>query len=91
MLDQDGLKAATDALREMLAAEAHEQGAFFRPFPDGRVSVELEWIDPADLVEAVVQSYIENAGSGARQRAPQGERPVPHFTHSGIQPEHGGR
>ena len=88
MLDQKGVKAAAEALREMLATEAQEQGASYRQFPDGRVSLELEWIDPAALVEAVVQSYIETTGNGARQRTPQGERPVPRLAHSGVHSEH---
>ena len=69
MLDRKGLEAATDALRERLAAEAHEQGAFYRQFPDGRVSLELEWFDPAALVEAVVQHYLDRTGKGTRQCA----------------------
>ena len=67
MLDRKGLEAATDALWERLAAEAHQQGAFYRQFPDGRVSLELEWVDPAALVEAVVQHYLDKTGKGTRQ------------------------
>ncbi len=87
MLDRKGLEAATDALREMLAAEAQEQGASYRRFPDGRVSIELEWINPAAFAEAVVQTYLDNIGDGARRRPSQGERPVLRSIHAGLHSE----
>ncbi len=60
-IDPSGLRAAADALGERLGAEADQQQAYLHSFPDGKVSVELEWVDPADLAAAAIVAYLEHA------------------------------
>jgi hypothetical protein len=55
------LEAAVQKLVQLLHAEADEQNAYVFHFPDGRVSLELEWLDVASLVRAVVATYVERA------------------------------
>jgi hypothetical protein len=57
-INLEGLRAATKAVGEHLRAEATAQGAYVHLFKDGKVSLELEWIDPADLARAVLQAYL---------------------------------
>ena len=58
MIDPEGMKAAAHALGEQLGADAEEQCAYLHRFADGKVSLELEWIDPALLARAAVDAYL---------------------------------
>jgi hypothetical protein len=58
-IDRVGLEVATRALCEQLGVEAKEQCAYLRCFPDGRVSMELEWVDTASLARVAVLAYLE--------------------------------
>jgi hypothetical protein len=60
-IDPGGLEAARKALVECLRAEAEEQCAYLHRFADGRVSMELEWVDTNSLVRAAVVAYLEAA------------------------------
>jgi hypothetical protein len=60
-INVDGLRAATKAVGEQLRAEAQAQGAYVQLFDDGKVSLELEWIDPAELARAALQAYLRHA------------------------------
>lgn len=55
--------AAVQKLVQLLHAEADEQNAYIFHFPDGRGSLELEWLDIASLVRAVIAAYVERANS----------------------------
>ncbi len=57
-VDLQGLEAAAHALVEQLGAEALEQRAYLHRFSDGRVSLELEWVDPMALAHATVVAYL---------------------------------
>jgi len=57
-IDLQGLEAAAHALVEQLGAEALEQRAYLHRFSDGRVSLELEWVDPTALAQAAVAAYL---------------------------------
>ncbi len=56
--DPQGLEAATHALGEQLGVEAKEQCAYLHRFADGRVSMELEWVDTSALARAAVLAYL---------------------------------
>ncbi|MBM1174714.1 hypothetical protein [Microvirga arabica] len=58
LIDQEGLSAATAALTEQLRAQAQEQRAYLHSFVDGRISLELEWVDPQQWAYAVVLAYL---------------------------------
>ncbi len=57
-IDPQGLEAAARALGEQLGAEAREQNAYLHRFPDGKVSMELEWVDTIPLARAAVMAYL---------------------------------
>ena len=59
IIDPEGLEAATRALGAQLGEEAREQCAYFRRLADGRVSMELEWVDPASLARAAILAYLD--------------------------------
>ncbi len=61
-LDEESLEVATQALGARLGAEAEEQWAYIHRFSDGKVSLELEWLDLGDLVRAVVCAYLQALG-----------------------------
>jgi len=58
-LDPLALESATQALGDRLRLEADEQNAYLVRLPDGRVSVELEWIDIQSITRDVVAAYVE--------------------------------
>jgi hypothetical protein len=60
-LDPQALKAATQTLDRLLQAEAEEQRAYLVHFADGRISLELEWIDIQSIMQAVIASYVTHA------------------------------
>jgi hypothetical protein len=49
---------ARETLDRLLGAEAEEQRAYLFQFPDGRVSLELEWIDMQSILRAVIAAYV---------------------------------
>jgi hypothetical protein len=60
-IDVIGLRAATEAVEDQLCSEARSQGAYLHRFDDGKVSLELEWIDPAELARAALAAYLRHA------------------------------
>jgi hypothetical protein len=52
------LDAAAAALDLQLRTEAVEQRSYIHRFPDGRLSVELEWIDANGLARAAILAYL---------------------------------
>jgi len=61
-IDVRGLKNATKALENMLSAEASAQNAYLFKFADGRVSLELEWLDIQGLAKEVIAAYMADVG-----------------------------
>lgn len=59
------LETAVQALIRLLQAEAEEQNAYLFHFPDGRVSLELEWIDLASIMRSVIEVYVEQTNRRA--------------------------
>ncbi len=57
-IDPEGLEAAAHALGQRLGAEAREQNAYLHRFSDGKLSMELEWVDPASLARAAITAYL---------------------------------
>ncbi len=56
------LAAATAAIDMELTAESTEQRGYLHKFPDGKLSIELEWIDTRRLAEAAIDAYLKTAG-----------------------------
>jgi hypothetical protein len=54
-------------LIRLLQAEAEKQNAYIFHFPDGRVSLELEWIDVASIVRSVIEVYVEQTNGHISQ------------------------
>jgi hypothetical protein len=61
-LKSEGLRAASAAFGKRLAEEAFAQNAYARHFPDGRISVELEWVELEPIAEAVIEAYMAEVG-----------------------------
>ena len=57
-LDPHAIRSAEQALNEYLRAEAEQQKAYLFRFPDGRVSLELEWLDIGSIAQTVIAAYI---------------------------------
>jgi hypothetical protein len=57
-LDPLALESAAQALGDRLRSEADEQNAYLVRLPDGRVSVELEWIDIQSIAQHVIAAYV---------------------------------
>jgi hypothetical protein len=57
-LDPRAIQSAEQALSRYLHAEAEQQRAYLFKFPDGRISLELEWIDVGSITHAVVSAYV---------------------------------
>lgn len=60
-VDQRAIEAAAEVLRALLQRAADEQHAYFHRFPDGNVSLELEWLDLNLLARATVATYLQSA------------------------------
>jgi hypothetical protein len=60
-LEPHAVARAADALERVLRAEADAQNAYLFKFPDGRISLELEWIDVHAIAQQVVAAYIADA------------------------------
>lgn len=59
-LDPHAVENAERALGEYLRAEAEQQKAYLFHFPDGRISLELEWVDVRSLAQAVIAAYVSS-------------------------------
>jgi hypothetical protein len=57
-LDQRAIRNAERALSDYLRAEAEQQKAYLFRFPDGRISLELEWLDVHSIARTVVAAYV---------------------------------
>ncbi len=57
-IDAEDVLAATAALGEQILEQAEEQQGYLHSFPDGRISLELEWVDPQQWVHAAVRAYL---------------------------------
>ena len=57
-LDTDALQSAQQALDDRLRAEAEQQHAYFAELPDGRISLELEWLDSRSIAREIVAAYL---------------------------------
>jgi hypothetical protein len=68
-LDAQGLESALKAFNDLLAAEAAQQNAYLFRFPDGRISLELEWLDIGAVARAVIAAYIAAAAEGRESQA----------------------
>jgi hypothetical protein len=55
------LDAASAALAWQLHAVATEQGGYVHKFPDGKLSIELEWVCIIGLARAAVAAYLAHA------------------------------
>jgi len=66
MLDPEAIRNAEQALNDYLLAEADQQRAYLFRFPDGRISLELEWLDVRSIAHAVVAAYVSAAGESKR-------------------------
>lgn len=64
-LDRPALEKASFAVRQRLRAEADGQNAYLQEFADGRISLELEWIDLDALAEDTVAAYLGAIASGS--------------------------
>ena len=61
IIDPMGLRAAIDAVGDHLGHEAEGQQAYLHKFADGKVSLELEWIDLCDMVRTAITAYLRTA------------------------------
>jgi hypothetical protein len=57
-LDPKAIQNAERALNEYLRSEAEQQRAYMHSFPDGRVSLELEWLDVHSMTQTIVAAYM---------------------------------
>ena len=57
-LNPRAIRNAEQALSEYLRAEAEQQKAYVFRFPDGRISLELEWLDIHSVAKAVIAAYV---------------------------------
>lgn len=57
-LDPRAIQNAERALNDYLRAEAEQQRAYMHSFPDGHVSLELEWLDVHSMTQAIVEAYM---------------------------------
>jgi hypothetical protein len=57
-LDPRAIQNAEQALSDYLRSEAEQQRAYVFRFPDGRISLELEWLDVHSIAQAVVAAYV---------------------------------
>jgi hypothetical protein len=69
-LDPRAIENAERALSEYLRVEAEQQRAYVFRFPDGRISLELEWLDVHSVAKAVVSAYVATLDDESRGMAP---------------------
>lgn len=60
-LDSDALQSAQQAFDDLLRAEAEQQHAYFAELPDGRISLELEWLDIRSITREIIAAYLARA------------------------------
>jgi hypothetical protein len=60
-IDSKALKKAGQSLAAKLVSEAEKQNGYVATFPDGQISIELEWIDPKSIAKAAIEAYLETA------------------------------
>ena len=65
-LDPRAIRNAEQALSEYLRAEAEQQKAYVFNFPDGRISLELEWLDIHSVAKTVVAAYVDGLSEDGR-------------------------
>jgi hypothetical protein len=70
-LDPRGIQNAEHALSEYLQQEAEQQRAYVFRFPDGRISLELEWLDVHSIAYAVVAAYLAGLSGNSEGSAPR--------------------
>lgn len=73
-IDAGALGRAVRALVQTLQAEADKQHAYLFHFPDGRISLEMEWLDVESIARTVIATYVEHVGTTDRLLAAQ--RPI---------------
>src|SRR5437764_2982890 len=64
-ISSEALDAASTALDRQLQMFATEQSGYVHRFPDGKWSVELEWICTSSLARAPVTANLANVESAA--------------------------
>jgi hypothetical protein len=57
-LDPQAIQSAERALNDYLRAEAEQQQAYMFSFPDGHISLELEWLDVNSIARTVIAAYM---------------------------------
>ena len=57
-LDSEALSSAEQTLHHILNSEAEQQQAYIFRFPDGHVSLELEWLDIRSITRTIVAAYV---------------------------------
>ena len=63
-LDPRAIQNAEQALSRYLHAEAEQQRAYVFNVPDGRISLELEWLDVRSVAQTVVCAYFAALAEG---------------------------
>ena len=66
-LDPRAIQNAERALSDYLCTEAEQQRAYVFRFPDGRISLELEWLDVHSVAHAVVAAYVASLDENGSQ------------------------
>jgi hypothetical protein len=66
-LDPRAIQSAEQALSEYLRLEAEQQRAYVFRFPDGRISLELEWLDVHSIAQTVVAAYVASVADNQSQ------------------------
>ena len=66
-LDPHAVENAERALGEYLRAEAEQQKAYLFRFPDGRISLELEWVNVRSLAQTVIAAYVSSLDRDASE------------------------
>ena len=61
-LDADALRSAQEVFDDFLRSEAKHQHAYLAELPDGRVSLELEWLDIRSVTRAIIAAYLSRVG-----------------------------
>jgi hypothetical protein len=69
-IDFNALKRAAQRLATELASEAATQNAYVAIFPDGRMSLELEWINPESIARAVIEAYLNGINEATNSVMP---------------------
>lgn len=59
-LDPDALSSAEQTLHDILDSEAEQQQAYIFRFPDGHVSLELEWLDVRSITRTIIAAYVKH-------------------------------